>query len=198
MQKSSVMTAQRITFLGFVLDSVLMTITLTDDKRAKVKANFTARQHKYKITINELPQLVGTLVSSLLGVQFGKLHYRKLEIEDNVALKEQCLKGNYEALISLSPSVKEDLAWWIEIVDKAFNPISHGNPVIETRTDASKKGWGVYFDGDITQGSWSGTESQLHINELELKAFHIALQVFGERLNNKHVKILCDNSTAVT
>ena len=74
MQKSSVMRAQRITFLGFVLDSVLMTITLTDDKRAKVKANFTARQHKYKITINELPQLVGTLVSSLPGVQFGKLH----------------------------------------------------------------------------------------------------------------------------
>ena len=73
-QKSSVMTAQRITFLGFVLDSVLMTITLTDDKRAKVKANFTARQHKYKIPINELPQLVGTLVSSLPGVQFGKLH----------------------------------------------------------------------------------------------------------------------------
>ena len=73
-QKSSVMRAQGITFLGFFLDSVLMTITLTDDKRAKVKANFTARQHKYKITINELPQLVGTLVSSLLGVQFGKFH----------------------------------------------------------------------------------------------------------------------------
>ena len=62
-------------------------------------------------------------------------------------------------------------------MDKAFNPISHGNPVIETRTDASKKGWGAYFDGDITQGLWSGTESQLHINELELKAVHIALQV---------------------
>ena len=76
MQKSSVMTAQRITFLGFVLDSVLMTITLTDDKRAKVKAYFTARQHKYKITINELPQLVGTLVSytctpAYLGCSLG-------------------------------------------------------------------------------------------------------------------------------
>ena len=163
-----------------------------------MKANFTARQHKYKIAINELPQLVGTLVSSLPGVHFGKLHYRKLEIEKNVALKEQCLKGNYEALISLSPSVKEDLSWWIEIVDKAFNPISRGNPVIETRHDASKEAWGSYFDGDTTQGSWSGTESQLHISELELKAVHIALQAFGERLNNEHVKVLCDNSTAVT
>jgi len=47
-------------------------------------------------------------------------------------------------------------------------------------------------------GLWFSTESQLHINELELKAIYLALQAFSERLNNKHVKILCDNSTAVT
>lgn len=113
-----------------------------------------------------------------------------------MALREH--KGNFEALITLSPSAKDDLAWWIENVDTALNPISHGNPVIEIKTDASKKGWGAYLDGDTTQGLWSGTESQLHINELELKAIHFALQAFGKRLNNKHVKILCDNSTAVT
>ena len=39
MQKSSVTPAEQITFLGIVLDSVSMTITLTDDKKAKVKAN---------------------------------------------------------------------------------------------------------------------------------------------------------------
>ena len=38
----------------------------------------------------------------------------------------------------------------------------------------------------------------MHINELELKAIHFALQAFGERLNNKLLKMLCDNSTAVT
>ena len=149
-QKSSVTPAQRIIFLGFVLDSVSMTITLTDDKKVKVKANCTAMQHKHETTITELAQLVGTLVSSLPGVQFGKLHYRKLEIEKNLALREH--KGNFEALISLSPSAKDDLAWWIENVDTALNPISHGNPVIEIKTDASKKGWGAYLDGDTTQG----------------------------------------------
>ena len=38
-------------------------------------------------------------------------------------------------------------------------------------------------------------ENQLHINELELKAIHFAVQAFGDRLKNKHVKMLCDNST---
>lgn len=74
-QKSSVTPAQRIIFLGFVLDSVSMTITLTDDKKVKVKANCTAMQHKHETTITELAQLVGTLVSNLPGVQFGKLHH---------------------------------------------------------------------------------------------------------------------------
>lgn len=74
--------------------------------------------------------------------------------------------------------------------------VSHGNPTIELRTDASKKG-GTYFDGDTTQGLWSVSESQLHINKLELKAVQFAVQAFGERLQNKHVKILCGNSTTV-
>ena len=106
-------------------------------------------------------------------------------------------KGNYEAQLTLSSSAKGELSWWIENIDKAFNPISHGNPVLKLRTDASKKGWGVYLDGETTQGLWSVSESQLHINELELKAVHFAVQAFGDRLKNKHVKILCDNSTTV-
>jgi len=35
-------------------------------------------------------------------------------------------------------------------MDKVFNPISHGNPVIELRTNASKKGCGMCLDGDTT------------------------------------------------
>ena len=194
-EKSCFIPAQRITFLGFVLDSVSMTITLTDDKKAKVKAYCKVLLPKTNTTITELAQLVGTLVSCLPGVKFGKLQYRNLEIEKNLALGKH--KGNYEAQLTLSSSAKDELTWWIKNVDKAFNPISHGNPVIKLRTDASKKGWGVYLDGDTTQGLWSVSESQLHINELELKAVHFAVQAFGERLKNKHVKILCENSTTV-
>lgn len=64
--KSCVIPAQQINFLGFVLDSVSMTITLTDDKKAEVKsicnAIIATQSHS---TITELAQLVGTLVSCL-------------------------------------------------------------------------------------------------------------------------------------
>ena len=165
-----------------------ITITLTDDKKAKVKSICKQLLLKSHSTITELAQLVGTLVSCLLGVQFGQLHYRNLEIEKSLALRKHY--GTYEAQLTLSSSAKGELSWWIENVDKAFNPISHKNPALELRTDASIKGWVVYLDDDTTKGLWSVSESQLHINELELKAVHFAMQACGDRLKNKHVKIL--------
>ena len=98
MEKSSPIPSQQIKFLGFVLNLVAMSIILTEDKKDKLKALLKALQHKYETTITDLPQLVGTPVSSLPGVQFGKLHDGKLGIEKDH-------KGNYEALISLSPSL---------------------------------------------------------------------------------------------
>ena len=49
-EKSCFIPAQQITFLGFVLDSVLMTITLNDDRKAKVKANCKALLPKTNTT----------------------------------------------------------------------------------------------------------------------------------------------------
>ena len=118
-EKSCFILAQQITFLGFVLDSVSMTIALTEDKKAKMKANCKALLPKTNNTITELAQLVGTLVSCLPGVQFGKLHYRNLEIEKDMALRKHM--GNYEAQLTLSSSAKDELTWWIENVDTAFN-----------------------------------------------------------------------------
>jgi len=47
MAKSSVIPVQRITFLGFVLAYVSMTITLTEEKKTKGKTICTAMQHKH-------------------------------------------------------------------------------------------------------------------------------------------------------
>ena len=109
----------------------------------------------------DLAQAVGILVSSLPGVQFGSLYYRQLEIEKNLALNAS--SGNFQVLLSLLPKALSELTWWMNNVDKAFNTISHENPEVEIKTDASKTGWGVHFGNNSSQGLWSITESQLHI-----------------------------------
>ena len=83
-----------------------------------------------------------------------KLCYTNLEVEKNVVLRKH--KSNYEAQLTLSTSAKDEPTWWIENVDKAFNPISHGNPTINL--EPMPKGWGAYLDGDTTQGLWSVLE----------------------------------------
>ena len=50
----------------------------------------------------------------------------------------------------------------------------------------------------MARGRWSHQESQLHINLLELKAVLLALQALCNHMQNCHIKILCDNTTAVS
>ena len=66
--------------------------------------------------------MIGLLVASLPAVQYGQLHYRRLEIDKNIALK--LAKGNNHATMCLSPAAKADLIWWADNVLESRNPIS--------------------------------------------------------------------------
>ena len=48
-----------------------------------------------------------------------------------------------------------------------------------------------------TGGRWTETESELHINELEILAALFALKSFCSSMTNSHVNIYIDNTTAV-
>ena len=49
-------------------------------------------------------------VASFPGVEYGRLFYSKLEIENIIALKIN--RGNYDALLHISEGTKSDLRWW--------------------------------------------------------------------------------------
>ena len=194
-EKSVFEPTQIITFLGFVINSVTMTITLTLEKALKVYMACKTLLAKSEHSILELSQVIGLLVASLPAVQYGQLHYRHLEIDKNIALK--LAKGNYLDTMCLSPSAKADLAWWLDNVLQSKNPISHGSIDIEITCDASKKGWGAVCNRITTQGLWTTREQSQHINELELLAMKVALKAFERKLSGKRVKILSDNTAAV-
>ena len=46
-------------------------------------------------------------------------------------------------------------------------------------------------------GHWTPQEAEEHINYLELMAAFFSLQAFVTNLNNKHVRLKIDNTTAV-
>ena len=56
--------------------------------------------------------------------------------------------------------------------------------------------WDVF--NDMTCGGhWTPQEAEEHINYLELMAAFFSLQAFVTTLNNKHVRLKIDNTTAV-
>ena len=64
-------------------------------------------------------------------------------------------------------------------------------------TDASESGWGAH-DGITSIGAWFDNEIHHQINVLELITIELALKVFLKDSNKKHVRIISDNTTAVT
>ena len=79
----------------------------------------------------------------------------------------------------------------------AYNVINHPQPQYQITTDASLMGWGAEFSGVSSGGNGSHSESKHHINYLEMLAILFGLQTFAKDKSNTHIRIMCDNTTAV-
>ena len=195
--KSNLEPQKSITFLGFVIDSEKMTVTLTDDKKDKIKLLCKNLLHKKGVKIQQLAEVVGNLVAALPAVTFGKLYYRQL---DNDKIKALKVSGdNYEDFIKLSDTAINDLSWWVHNLEKSYANISHGKPDITIFTDSSKSGYGFHRVENNLKGSglWSSHESRMHINILEIKAIWFALNALVRDCKGKHIRIMIDNKTAL-
>ena len=73
--------AQKITFLGFIIDLITVTITLTAEKKEKISNICQELIEAKKPTIRNLAKAIGNLVASFPAVKYEKLHYRNLENE---------------------------------------------------------------------------------------------------------------------
>ena len=119
MTKSVLISSQSITFLGFVLNSAQMTVSLTPSKAMKVKSKAVELLHNQYPTIRTVSEMIGLMVASFPGVMYGPLYYRQLEIEKVAALKQN--QGNFEAIMILSVMARSDLHWWIENITDTSN-----------------------------------------------------------------------------
>ena len=78
-KKSVLVPSQSLIFLGFRLDSVAMAVSLAQEKKAKLKWLCLEALEKGNQVIWFVAQVIDKIVSSLPGVEFGRLHYRHLE-----------------------------------------------------------------------------------------------------------------------
>jgi len=129
---------QKRDFLGFVLDSITMMVTLNESKAMKVKSACENLLLQKTATIRTVAQVIGFLVSSFPAVEFAEMHYMYLELHKICALRDN--KGNFDAIMTLSTPSRTELTWWVNNVPHASKAINHGNPDLMLTTDAPNMG----------------------------------------------------------
>ena len=174
-----------------------MTVSLTSSKKANLICKCRQVIQDPAPSIRGVAELIGILVSSFTAVEFGRLHYRQLELEKVQALKR--VAADYNKTFYLSLDAKTKIQWWIDNIDSQIRHIEHGKITFILTTNASNQGWGAVFDAlpsegaqQCTGGRWTLEEKLEHINGLELKAGFLGLQSFCSNLSNAHIKMYLD------
>ncbi|XP_071951900.1 uncharacterized protein [Antedon mediterranea] len=197
--KSVLIPTHKIEFLGFVIDSSLMTITLTQRKIEQITEFSKQIMTSKRITIRQLACYIGKVVASFPGAEYGKLHYRELEREKIKYLAIN--RGNFEAKIKISICAREEARWWYMNVGQVVRNIHRQNPGLTLESDASGLGWGGSNGITHIGGRWGPVDidqdSIFNINQLELKAAFLMLQSFCNSKRDIHVRLKLDNTTAI-
>ena len=195
LEKSVTVPQQTLEHLGFRFNSIEMTVSITEQKQEKLNNKIQKILRNKQPTIREVASVIGSMVSYLPGVMFGQLHYRSLEKEKIVALKES--SGNFEGTMIVSEIAKKDAIWWRENALREPAKVDIPAPQYTLCTDASLEGWGATLLDNKCGGRWDLKERKLHINVLEMKAIEFGLLSLCQEIDNKHIRIKTDNTTAV-
>ena len=194
-EKSQLLPVQKIEFLGYIVDSVSMTLSLPRAKIDKIKKKCNALLREPSTTVRKVSSLLGCFTDSLQAFFQAPLHYRMLQKDKHLALNQN---KSYESKVQLSPGSIEEIKWWISNLE-ALNGRAILTPVPELsiETDASRQGWGAFCKGVSIGGHWSPSEEQLHINALELLAATLAIKAFVKDKSNMAVLLQMDNRSSV-
>ena len=192
------MPTQQITYLGFEMNSCDMSITLTPERKHKLREACLALLRQTKVKIRTVACCIGLMVASFLAVQMGPLHYKALEESKKKALKDN--NGNWEKNMQISVKGKTELQWWIDHILEQKAPIQRADPSVTLKTDSSLSGWGALRTdtGQKAQGLWGENEKYHHENYLELSAILLGLKSLLNNTENTHIRVMTDNTTAVS
>ena len=196
MEKSNLQPSTQTKYLGVLIDSVRMDARPTDTRInnfLEITTRFLAQ-----------PSPPARLWQSVLGhmasleklVPGARLRMRALQFR----LREHwsTSEGSPTHPVPLSDECVEELLWWREEGRLSQGvPLMYPPPTMLLFTDASLNGWGAHLEELVASGVWTGTDRNLHINILEMRAVWLALLAFQERLMGHRVALMSDNTTVV-
>ena len=105
--KSILIPTQKITILGFIINSIKMSVKLTPQKEKKLKRSVNQLFSMKTPSIRFLAKVIGTTVSVFPAVKYAPLYYQALE-NDKIRASETC-NGDFDSHHPISDDAKNDL-----------------------------------------------------------------------------------------
>ena len=143
-----------------------MTISMTNDKKNKIKNLCDDGLSNPTSTIHEVGSIVGNTAASFETAPYGQLQYRYLEQKKIMALRKA--RGYFESPCKITREASKHLIWQrgntSDTIDSLY-PTPEFN--LTNLTDPSNKGWGASTNDETINGKWNESEQFLLIYELE-------------------------------
>ena len=184
-------------FLGLVVNSTDMTLSVPAEKLRKIKREASQVLRAETWPLRKLAATIGLMNSVCRAMKNGRIMTRALYAD----VRRTLYPDNHwtEKPVVISPEARAELEWWTKNLAQ-FN----GRPLVELPfsreiwTDASGKGWGAVCGKEVAQGVWTQEERGLTSNQKESLAILKGLQAFTDQLRGNVVRIHSDNMTAVS
>lgn len=198
LKKSCLVPSQTITFLGMDLDTVTMKACLSLRRVDDILSLLPLFREGRWLPYVQFLRLLGKLTAAAAVVPLGLLLLRPLQRWLNSFKldakwhRHRRLKVSRRCLHTLSPW--RERSFMLQGVPMGSIPARRET----VTTDASLSGWGAVWQNHTAQGQWSAQVRTDHVNVLELRAVHLALQHFLPYLEGRHVLVRSDNISAVS
>ena len=196
--KSQMNPTTSIDFLGFTINTLNYTVSLTEGKLNNLIAAVKKLRRQKTVSIRELARVIGKIVATFPSCSTGPLHYRVLECYKIKMLRLK--KGKYSAKIPLNHSCLQELDWWCNNLNK--NIVTRSLHAVEISqhiyTDSTLQAFGGCWGDRTIQSHFSEQQSGLSINTKELLAILYTLSAFASLLQGENVLVHCDNTVAVS
>ena len=195
-KKSDFVPKQQTVHLGFVLDSVTMTVSCPSDKIVRLQSMCKNVMRTGIVTVHDAERILGTMESVRPVTPLCALHYRSFQKQ---LLRAKASVRHPKQIIYLSSKSIASLAWWVSPAGFAANasaPIRELDPTVEIWTDANlERGGGHSSRGDFVQRHWTPADlADASINLLETRAARESILALSEP--HDRVRLHIDNRTA--
>jgi len=187
-----------LTYLGFELDTINMTASLSAQRRQDLLAYLQKWHKKKSAHTREIRSLVGYLLWACQVLPRARpFAQRFLDLQNRT--------HDVDRYTNLSKELRSDIAWWIKAVSSwngvyLFEETTWIQPHIpKFYTDASNIGAGATFENYFLASLWSSSLNPaiIDINLRELIAIILAVSTFRRLWTRKRYILFTDNTTCV-